>query len=206
MDKNGECLISILPCVDETKKLNAMMSTEEQQLLESYMAPTTRYFEWGSGGSTDTYPRLTQGTVVSIENYKPWCDKVLSLPYVKCREKKGTFHYKCIVPYPTEPYGYPEAAAHNGDFDEYINAIKDYPNFDIVLVDARWRVACALKALEYISDDTIVFIHDMNPRRKYYDAVFKWYEEIERADSLVAMRRRKGVKRPTKEEITIYNL
>ena len=38
-------------------------------------------------------------------------------------------------------------------------------NFDIVLVDARWRVACALKALEYISDDTIVFMHDMDPRR-----------------------------------------
>jgi FkbM family methyltransferase len=197
-------LPSNLPCVDEPKKLAVMMTAGEQRLLESYMTPTTRYFEWGSGGSTDTYPRLTQGTVVSIENYKPWCDKVSSLPYVKCREREGTLHYKCIIPYPTTPYGYPEDAAHNGDFDEYINAIKDYPNFDVVLVDARWRVACALKALEYITDDTIVFMHDMGPKRKYYDAVFKWYDEVQRAGSLVAMRRRKGVKRPTKEEFTIY--
>jgi hypothetical protein len=95
-------------------------------------------------------------------------------------------------------------AAHNGDFDEYINAIEDYPNFDIVLVDARLRVACALKALDYITDNTVVFMHDMNPRRTYYDAVFKLYKEIERAGSVVAMRRRKGVLRPTEEEFTTY--
>lgn len=61
-----------------------------------------------------------------------------------------------------------------------------------------------MKTLEYISDDTIVFMHDMGHGRNYYDAVFKWYEEIERAGSLIAMRRRKGVKRPTKEDFTTY--
>ena len=191
-------------CKDEPKKLAAMMSAEEQQLLESYMTPTTRYFEWGSGGSTDTYSRLTSNTVVSIENYKGWCDKVSSLPYVKCREREGNLFYKCIVPYPTIQYGYPEDPANNGKFDEYINAIEEYQNFDVVLVDARWRVACALKALDYITDDTVVFMHDMGPRRTYYDSVFKWYKEIKRADSLVAMRRRKNVLRPTEEEFKKY--
>ena len=191
-------------CKDEPKNLAVMMTAEEQQLLESYMTPTTRYFEWGSGGSTDTYSRLTSNTVVSIENYKGWCDKVSSLPYVKCREREGNLFYKCIVPYPTIQYGYPEDPANNGKFDEYINAIEEYQNFDVVLVDARWRVACALKALDYITDDTVVFMHDMGPLRTYYDSVFKWYKEIKRADSLVAMRRRKNVLRPTEEEFKKY--
>ena len=191
-------------CGDKPQQLKVMMRSDERQLLTSYMTPTTRYFEWGSGGSTETYPRLTQGTVVSIENYKPWCDKVSTLPFVQCRQKQGTLHYKCIVPYPTKDAGYPVDTAHNGDFDEYINAIEEYPNFDVVLVDARWRVACALKALDYITDDTVVFLHDMRSRRPYYNAVFKWYEEIKRAGSLVAMRRRKGVLRPTKEEFKKY--
>ena len=197
-------VIELNSCVDKPQKLKVMMEVEERQLLESYMTPTTRYFEWGSGGSTETYPRLTQGTVVSIENYKPWCDKVSTLPFVQCRQKQGTLHYKCIVPYPTKDAGYPVDTAHNGDFDEYINAIEEYPNFDVVLVDARWRVACALKALDYITDDTVVFLHDVRSRRPYYNAVFKWYEEIKRAGSLVAMRRRKGVLRPTKEEFKKY--
>lgn len=210
LDENGECLNSKTMksvqkfCVDEEKQLQVMMSSEEQKMLESYFTPTTRYFEWGSGGSTDTYPRLTKGLVVSIENYKPWCDKVSSLPYVRCREKKGTLHYKCIQPYATKEAGYPVDSAHNGNFEEYINAIKDYPNFDLILVDARWRVACALKALDFITDETVVFLHDMNGRRTYYNAVFKWYKEIDRSGSLVAMRRRKNVSRPTLEEYNHY--
>ena len=142
--------------------------------------------------------------VVSIENYKGWCDTVSSLPYVKCRAREGTLVYKCIVPYPTRAYGYPMDPANNGKYDEYIDAIKDYPNFDVVLVDARWRVACALRALDYITDETIVFIHDMNSQRTYYNAVFKWYKEVKRAGKLVAMRRRKDVLRPTEEELKKY--
>jgi len=194
-------------CGDKPQQLKVMMRSDERQLLTSYMTPTTRYFEWGSGGSTETYPRLTQGTVVSIENYKRWCDKVSTLPFVQCRQKQGTLHYKCIVPYPTKDGGYPVDAAHNGDFDEYINAIEEYPNFDVVLVDARWRVACALRALDYITDDTIVFLHDhIIGKRDYYTPIFKWYEEIKRVHTLVAMRRRKGVARPTEEEFMTFKL
>ena len=57
-------------CRDTPKVLEAMMSTEEQRLLSSYITPTAQYFEWGSGGSTDTYGCLTTGTVVSIENFR----------------------------------------------------------------------------------------------------------------------------------------
>ena len=33
--------------------------------------------------------------------------------------------------------------------------------FDVVLVHARCRIVCAIMALEYIRDDTIVSIHDV---------------------------------------------
>ena len=141
---------------------------------------------------------------MSVENFKLWCDKVSSLPFVKCRQGSGTLHYKCIVPHPTLDAGYPADKKHNGDFDEYIDAIAEYPNFDVVLVDGRWRVAFALRTLDYIKYDTVVFIHDMNPNRKYYKAVLKWYDVTGRAASLVSMRRKKNRPRPTKEEFKKY--
>lgn len=192
-------------CRDTPKVLEAMMSKGEQRLLSSYITPTAQYFEWGSGGSTDTYGRLTTGTVVSIENFKDWCDKVGALPFVKCRQKTlHKLHYKCINPYPTVPFGFPKDEKHYGDFDEYINAIEEYPDFDVVLVDGRWRVACAMRALDYIRDDTVVFLHDVGKLRPYYDVVYKWYDVIERAESLIAMRRKTNTPRPTKEEFMKY--
>lgn len=190
-------------CQDSPTKINAMMTKKEQEFLASYMTPTTRYFEWGSGGSTDTYGRLTEGLVVSVENFRPWCDKVASLPFVKCRQKNKSLEYKCIIPHATGPAGYPENKNHSGDFAEYLNAITAHPNFDVVLVDGRWRVACAMISLDYIKDSTVVFMHDVSdaPSRKAYKTVYKWYDVIAQVDTLVAMRRKQDVPRPNKEEI-----
>ena len=201
----------IKACNTKVKVLQSMMKKDEQDLLIKIITeigPSTSYFEWGSGGSTDTIGRYTTGTIVSIENFKPWCDKVSNLPFVKCRSKLNSLDYKCIIPYPTKHAGYPIDARHNGDFDVYINAIEKFPNFDVVLVDARWRVACALKALDYIRDDTIVLIHDVNPKRMYYNVLFDktngWYDVVERSSALVAMKRRKNTPRPTAETFNYY--
>lgn len=195
-------------CKNSSKKLNAMMTEKEQELLSSYITLTTRYFEWGSGGSTDTYGRLTDGTVVSIENFKPWCDKVANLPFVRCREKNKSLHYKCIIPHATGPFGYPEDENRNGDFAEYLNAIAAHPNFDVVLVDGRWRVACAMISLDYIKDSTVVFMHDVSdtPSREVYKTVYKWYDVIAQVDTLVAMRRKKDVPRPSKQELRWWEM
>merc|ERR1711871_1864779 len=63
-------------CQNEPKVAKVMMTEAETRFLSSKITSTTRYFEWGSGGSTDTHARLTNGTVVSIENFKDWCGTV----------------------------------------------------------------------------------------------------------------------------------
>jgi len=189
-------------CSEEPQKLQGMMEQTEQTFLKTFIKSDSTYFEWGSGGSTDTFGRLTTGKIVSVENYQPWCDKVAELPFVKCRQKFKSMDYKCIVPYPTQNAGYPVDDTHNGEFDEYIEAIKDYPDFDIVLVDGRWRVACALFALDYIKDETVVFIHDFG--RKEYHVVHEWYNVIEQVGALVALKRKKEVVRPSTDILHKY--
>ena len=139
MDENGECLISIKAvspvksmielnsCVDEPKKLNAMMSAEEQQLLESYMTPTTRYLS----GVREEVPIHIRDSHKVL-----WCPlRIINHGAIKYRhyhtsnavKKREHFTTNALSPIQQSLTDIRRTAAHNGDFDEYINAIKDYP-------------------------------------------------------------------------------
>ena len=47
------------------------------------------------------------------------------------------------------------------------------PTFDLVLVDGRARLACALYVMRYLTDDSVVVIHDLMPRIMNADAASK---------------------------------
>ena len=62
---------------------------------------------------------------------------------------------------------------------EYIDFIDtlDIPKLDVVFIDGRARSDCAYKVLNYIDEDSIVFIHDFWPREEYHK-VFDYYDEV----------------------------
>jgi hypothetical protein len=47
------------------------------------------------------------------------------------------------------------------------------PTFDLVLVDGRARLACAMYVMRYLTDDSVVVIHDLMPRIMNADAASK---------------------------------
>mmetsp|Transcript_13593 Transcript_13593/g.19011 ORF Transcript_13593/g.19011 Transcript_13593/m.19011 type:complete len:179 (+) Transcript_13593:462-998(+) len=110
--ESGKNDIYASSCSEQPKELQGMMTQPEQTFLKTFLKSDSTYFEWGSGGSTDTFGRLTNAKIVSVENYQPWCDKVSELPFVKCRQQLKTIDYKCIVPHPTGGAGYPVDHAH----------------------------------------------------------------------------------------------
>ena len=53
--------------------------------------------------------------------------------------------------------------------------------FDLVLVDGRFRVACALKVWERLKPGAILMIHDFHTkerRDRYQPNVYKFYEDF----------------------------
>jgi len=55
------------------------MSPDELNLLVKYLKrDVANYLEWGSGGSTEHFPRFVSGRYVSIEHDIAWCDKMKS--------------------------------------------------------------------------------------------------------------------------------
>tara|TARA_B100001989_G_C24419151_1_gene403116 strand:+ start:265 stop:822 length:558 start_codon:yes stop_codon:yes gene_type:complete len=148
-------------------------------LWMSYININTTYFEWGSGFTTVTADKIG-AKVTSIEGSKDWYNKMIkkkfsnrtNLFYVDIGET-GSFSN------PKDP-----TKSHN-----YITSIKDKQ--DIILVDGRWRVACAIRAFPFISENGRLMIHDFH--RKYYHSLLKIYQEESKVDSLAVMKPLKNI-------------
>jgi len=63
-------------------------------------------------------------------------------------------------------------------FKRYVDTVTrlDEKTFDVVLIDGRARVACALKVLPYLSPTSTIILHDA--RRAHYGAILDYYDEI----------------------------
>ena len=192
------------------QELASMMHEAERNLTKNVLRGASTYFEWGSGGSTVAHTQNIHGLSVSIENFPPWCEKLKRDKYISCKIAKGELRYNCI------DQGVPMSdSGHLGrgksdlpSYSLYIDAISStwwrYDNdlkpvvvekWDVVLVDGRSRVACALKALEHIDDDSVVLFHDWQYRPEYHKTVLRYYNILDEAlPGLVALQRKPGVK------------
>jgi hypothetical protein len=83
-------------------------------------------------------------------------------------------------------YGNPVDLTQVGSFADYSLAFGQRDSdTDLVLVDGRFRVACALQIV--LSNYTgVVLLHDA--QRPEYQPLFKFFNTIERVDNLVAFR------------------
>ena len=158
------------------QQLKNMMQPAEIQLISQLINQTgaSSYFEWGTGGSTDSFPRALPwgGRAVAVENFPAWCSRVRAAPFASCAIAAGALEYRCLAPEneTVGGAGYPAAwlrnhsdAASTRAFGSYIDAIgKDAPpgGWDAVLVDGRFRVACLLEALKFTTPNATIFLHD----------------------------------------------
>jgi hypothetical protein len=91
-------------------------------------------------------------------------------------------------------WGMPGPNATNIQKIAYSDIITTYNNLniDVVLIDARFRVACALKAYNVISYDTIVLFDDFTIRPEYH-IVLDYYDMIEHGNILAVLKKKKNV-------------
>jgi hypothetical protein len=163
---------------------------------------TTVMLEYGCGGSTTIFPKHVK-KYYSIEHNLDWfwvvqqeiyddkldnteihlCDIPKGVPTMReefwdkydenllyAQENLSTNIPKlddCV--YPRDKYTWHE-------YIDFIDTL-DIPKLDVVFIDGRARTDCAYKVLNYIDEDSIVFIHDFWPREEYHK-VFDYYDEV----------------------------
>jgi len=156
------------------------MTPAEARLIRSAMFPSMRYLEYGSGGSTIPFGRLAS-VAYSVEHDAEWCERMkptlIATPHISmvcspvARAPAGSGGWGSRTPFD---------AADFATFRAYVHAPDALPPaaFDVVLIDGRARLACALYVLRKLTPTSVVIIHDGN--RKRYQHVAKYYTEVGR--------------------------
>lgn len=183
--------------------IKIVMTDREVTLFERYLANATNYFEFGCGGSTILACKVGRHdlSVTSVDSSQDWINTVKDNKYVAAKDKKGLVHASTVNIGPVGRWGYPKQSVDEsqGAWYLYSQAISmTGKEYDLVLVDGRFRVACLLQS--FISNPKAsVLIHDFfDPTHNHfpvYKALLKVSDIVDRADTLVALRPKPGVRK-----------
>ncbi|WP_424811915.1 hypothetical protein [Roseococcus sp. YIM B11640] len=172
------------------------MSPAEQSLLREAARGAASAVEFGTGGSTRLLLEVVAGQLVSTESDPAWLERVRADPACAAAEASGRWRGLHADLGPVGRWGWPADAARHGDGAIYAEAPwKDAPTPGFVLVDGRFRVACALSALARLAPGGLVAIHDFWPR-EYYRPVLEWADLVGTSVSLVLLRPKPGATIP----------
>jgi len=161
------------------------------------------YYEWGAGGSTRWLTAFASDTVISVDTFKAWCDKVTEDPFVDCLKKQGVFKQYCVDTGTQKIEGFGRLVGGGEEAErlarEFVDSIDTFniKRYDVILVDGRFRQGCALKALHYVDEDTsIVIIHDFWSRWEKYDFLLQYYRPLGRSRTIGVLKKRPEAELP----------
>jgi hypothetical protein len=163
------------------------MSQLEIGVLKSYLGLCRgHYYEFGCGGSTyiaSLFPNIQ--SITSVDSSRKW----IHIVHDQIAHKKVNMIYIDINGN-DENWGKPKDKSKICNWPAYSNSIKSTNQlYDLVLIDGRFRVACALNTLSMIHPSSIVLIHDYNDRA-YYHVIEQFYEILTKVDSMVVLKKK----------------
>lgn len=173
-------------------ELQPAMSPAEQQLLRDTAAGVEAAVEFGCGGSTLLLLEELNGPLVSVESDPQWLGRLSVEP--ACLEAAATGRWRGLHADlgPVGTWGWPRDPARFADGRVYWDApwlLCPAPGF--VLVDGRFRVACALAALARLAPGGVVALHDFWGR-EHYRVLLEFADLVGTATNLVLLARRPG--------------
>jgi hypothetical protein len=164
------------------------MTDKEAQLLERELARARSYFEYGAGESTQRAVRTSSlERIVSVESDRAFVDEhLMPDPEIRANVESGRLEFVIADIGPTKRWGHPRDRSQRHKWPNYPDAIRaSGREWDLVLVDGRFRVACVAAALVHCPGARVM-VHDFWRRRRYR-VLLKLCEVLEEADQLVVL-------------------
>lgn len=168
-------------------ELDVCMTPEEAGLLRDASRDRHHVVEFGCGGSTLLFLENEVGFIDSVESDKAWAARVRGEPRAAAALRSGRLRIHNVAIGRTKAWGYPADEASKSLWPGYPLAIWSdlgSPAVDFVLIDGRFRVACALVALLHIGTPALIAVHDFWTRTKAYGEILDFLDVVDRAGSL----------------------
>lgn len=168
-----------------SETLAAAMTEAEQALLCAAAAGAARMLEFGCGGSTALLLAAGTGCLLSVDSDAQWLVKV-------ARDHRGrrlAQHHADLGP--CGDWGWPLSPPEPVVAWRYWGAPwVAMPEADFVLVDGRYRIACALAAHGRLAPGGHLGVHDFWPRPVYQAALAPFFEVVGSAGTLALLQPR----------------
>ena len=175
--------------------LPSEMSSSQSLAVAGSVLGAETYFEWGAGSSTEIIAPLALRSYTA-EHYVPWCQCLKARPVSRCLEKEAqndtnTFMEKhnritCVdTNLNLRSFGRLQQNGANNTHKNIADAHRGYVraidatrelSFDVILIDGRAHLSCALKALGYTNNASTVFVNDYP--RKYGKRLLRYYDLV----------------------------
>jgi hypothetical protein len=189
---------------EEIHVMEPLLGDEEKRLYYKYLDRATNYLEFGSGGSTYQACECKNiKKIYTIESDEQWVEKLITNPTIKNAIDKIEI---LLIDLQAESnnWGYPGKNTNHGDWVKYPSVVEkiNMKIVDLVMVDGRFRSACALHCFSKISDSTVIIFDDFW-NRKWYHVVLDFYYVVERKGRM-AILKKKNVPNPSSELLFQY--
>lgn len=186
------------------------MSKNKLILFYTYLDNSQKYLEFGCGGSTFQACRKPNiDTIISIESDKDWINTLKKEQTIQhyLENKKLQFrHIEIGTNKSKKTYGYPADNTPRSILKQYPQEVYNIKmnDIDLILIDGRFRVACALRCFSLINKDCVVLFDDFLSR-KFYHVILDYYDISKQADDMVILKK-KDVDNPSEELIMRYEM
>lgn len=163
------------------------MDGQELTLFKSFVDLSTRYLEFGSGGSTWLACQTRKEWVISIDSSAEWLANVGDAT----RGASTTPQLMHVDIGKLREWGYPVEKEKESSWPAYHERIWERPESktaDLYFVDGRFRVACFVQCVLHAAPGAFIAIHDFE-NRPHYHSVRTVAREIARANNMSVFQR-----------------
>lgn len=156
------------------------------------MGSGSSYLEYGSGHSTLMAVRTPSLSAIhSVESDAAFVrDHLLGDPEIGRAQREQRLNFHLVDIGPTKLWGHPRDRSKAHLWPNYVlSAYQARRDWDVILVDGRFRVACCLLAALEGKRDCTILIHDFSWRPQYHP-ILRFMRCVRLVDSLAHLTRR----------------
>ena len=174
------------------KEINCFEHLKDGGLIDmlaftSFLTKNITFFEFASGCSSIIAKYYTKKSY-AVEGNKKWYDIGINNGL---RQNLLFKDLKCDGSGPL--LSWPGKKSTLDDWKNFIQAYKEEYDADVILIDGRFRVACALDIFQKIKSDTVVLLHEC--KRKQYSEIENYYDKIYKWENLCLFQKKKNIKK-----------